>query len=226
VGRLPVLWVLDPSVNTPEEQGVAEVLRDWPGTSRVFRPSLRPGDLPRDHAADGAVVLGSSASVHDASPWIAEVAEWLRPVVSGAIEMPVLGVCFGHQLLAHVAGAPVGYLRPDRSKTTGVETTRVAGSRLLPGEHELRAIVSHRECVEQVPEGFRVVATRPGSALDGLEHARLPLYSFQFHPEAREEFATRAGIGAAAVDDRLRRDGRRLLGAFCAAVAARRASDP
>jgi GMP synthase (glutamine-hydrolysing) len=221
VGRAPVLWVVDPSVATAEDQGVAEVLRDWAGASRVFQPVLRPGDLPPDHAADGVVVLGSSASVHDDRPWITALADWLRPVVAGEIEMPVLGICFGHQLLAHVAGAPVGYLRPDRSKSLGVETTLVEGSRLLPGRHELRTVVSHRECVERVPVGFRVIATRAASALDGLEHERLPLHSFQFHPEAREEFAERTGIEASAIDDRLRSDGRRLLRAFAATVASR-----
>jgi GMP synthase (glutamine-hydrolysing) len=185
----------------------------------VFQPALRPGDLPRDHAADGVVVLGSSASVHDDRPWIAALAGWLQPIVTGEIDLPVLGICFGHQLLAHVAGAPVGYLRPDRSKSLGVETTRVEGSRLLPGHHELRAVVSHRECVERVPPGFRVVATRAASALDGLEHERLPLYSFQFHPEAREEFAERSGIDPSAIDDRVRQDGRRLLRAFCSQLA-------
>jgi hypothetical protein len=49
---------------------------------------------------------------------------------------------------------------------------------------------------------------------DGLEHETRPVFSFQFHPEAREEFADRAGIERALLDDRLRADSASLLAAF------------
>ena len=51
-------------------------------------------------------------------------------------------------------------------------------------------------------------------ACDGLEHETLPIFSFQFHPEARDDFARHAGIDPAAIDDRVREDSRRLLDAF------------
>ncbi len=128
--------------------------------------------------------------------------------------MPLLGICFGHQLMAHRLGGLIGFLREDRQKRVGIETSTLQGGRLLPGRHELRVVVSHREEVKQVPAEYRVVATREGSAMDGLEHRALPLYSFQFHPEAREEFARHAGIDEARIDARLRDDNRRLLQAF------------
>ena len=47
-----------------------------------------------------------------------------------------------------------------------------------------------------------------------LEHEALDVYSYQFHPEAREQFAKRAGIAPAEIDDRLRADSRRVLDGF------------
>ncbi len=215
--REPQLWIVDPSVRSAEEQGVAEILRDWPGASRVFRPALRPGDVPagaEGYETDGVVLLGSAASVHDCLPWIPALEAWLRPVLTGERRIPLFGVCFGHQLIAHLAGGRVGYLDARRTKAVGVESTELAGGRLLEGAQSLRVVVSHREEVQQVPAGYRVTARRPRSPIDGLEHETLPIYSFQFHPEAREQFAREAGIDPAAIDARLRADGRRLLRAF------------
>jgi GMP synthase (glutamine-hydrolysing) len=160
------------------------------------------------------VLLGSSASVHDARPWIAPLSTWLRPILRGEPRLPVLGICFGHQLIAHLCGGRVGYLDADRAKRAGVERTQLRGSRLVQGEGELSVVVSHREEVQRPGPDFAITAERPGVPIDGLEHRTLPVFSYQFHPEARGDFAARAGFDPARIDDRVRRDSQRLLGAF------------
>ncbi len=213
----PRLWIVDPSLRWPEDQGVAEVLGDWPGESRVFRPALVPGDGPGPHTgydADGVVVLGSAASVHDAMPWIGELATWLAPVLDGRSSMPVLGVCFGHQLVAHIAGGEVDWMRPDHGKTLGVDAVELHDSRLVEPTGPLRAVFSHREEVRVAPPDYRTVAWRKPGVLDGLEHARLPVFTYQFHPEARDEFAVRAGIDPRDIDAQVIDGTRRLLSAF------------
>jgi len=221
VAARPRLWVIDPSINEPEDQCVEQVLRDWPGQSRVFRPVLSPGDGPAPGAGydvDGVVVLGSGASVHDRLDWMKDLAEWLSPLLDGSRRVPVLGICFGHQLVAHMKGAEIGDLWPDGKKEVGSAETLVEGGRLLPGAHRLRVVISHRETVKTLPEGYRVVARRPGVPLDGLEHERLPVSTFQFHPEARDEFVVRRGLDPEIIDRRLVEDSNRLLAAFRASV--------
>lgn len=213
----PHLLVVDPSVVEAEHDGVARVVGDWPGTTTLLRPALAPGDGPRPGdpvAADGVVVLGSAASVHDPLPWLTDLAAWLEPLVTGAGGMPVLGICFGHQLVAHLAGADVAYAHPDRRKQVGVMETVLEGGRLLPGRQVLKVVVSHREVVVAAPAGFRVTARRPGVPVDGFEHESFPVFGVQFHPEARREFAARRGLDPAEVDERVHADGDRLLGAF------------
>jgi GMP synthase (glutamine-hydrolysing) len=222
--RRPVLWIVDPSLHEAETQGVAEIARDWNGGLRVFEPGLVRGAGPSPDAgydADAVVLMGSAASVYDTHDWLASLSAWLLPVLRGQPELPLLGICFGHQLIAHLAGGSVDWVQPDRAKTLGVETTHLAGGRLLPGAHALHVVVSHREEVKRAPEGYLVTATRAGSAIDGLEHPSLPIFSFQFHPEARDEFARRSGFDAAQVDERVRADGRRLLRAFLEGAASR-----
>ena len=216
-GRPPRLWIIDPSTRRPEEQGVGSILQGWPGESRLFRPALRPGDGPEPetgYAADGFVLMGSAASVYEPLPWIAPLAAWLGPLLTGEVRRPLLGICFGHQLIAHAGGGEIGDLTEDRAKRVAVEISELEGGRLLPGRHELRVVVSHREEVKRLPRGFRPVARRRGVAVDGMEHDDLPVFSFQFHPEAGEEFAGHAGLDLREIDDRLREDSRKLLAAF------------
>ncbi len=214
--KTPELWVIDPSVNYPETQGVGEVLEGWPGRSRLFEPARNgDGPAPRDgYGASGVVLMGSVASVHDSLPWMRQLASWLDPILEGKVDCSLLGICFGHQLIAHRSGGRVGFLHPDRRKRTGVETSELEGGRLIRGRRSLSVVVSHREEVQAPPPGYRVVARRESVACDGMEHERLPIFSFQFHPEAREEFAGRAGICPESIDERVREDSRRLLGAF------------
>ncbi len=217
----PTLWVIDPSLEHPEDQGIEQILRPWPGASRVFRPGLRPGDGPGPESGydvDGIVLMGSAASVLDDHPWMRPLEAWLRPLLEGELRIPVLGICFGHQMIAHVARGRVDWVDPDRRKIVGVESTHLGGGRLIRGEHQLRVVVSHREVVKVAPAEYRVTASRVHSPVDGLEHESLPVFSYQFHPEAREEFARRAGIRPEAIDDRLRADSDRVLAAFVGQV--------
>lgn len=228
VNRQAHLLVIDPSLYVAETQGAAEVLLGWQGTSRVLRPAMEPGDMLDANSTyegvDGVVVMGSAASVHDDVGWLRGLKAWLEPLLSGKVQRPLLGICFGHQLIGQLGGGQVGFLREDQSKRVGVEESAVSeASRLLPGGATLRVIVSHREHVSAPPPAadYVVSATRPGVAVDGLEHRRLPIFGVQFHPEARDNFAARAKIEADLVDARLRADGQRLLGAFralCAGV--------
>lgn len=221
--RAPKLLVIDPSVRSPEREGAAAVVSGWPGEAAVLRPALEPGSGPgprTGYDAHGVVVLGSRASVHDPHPWLEALRGWLEPIVAGRVPRPLLGICFGHQLVAHLAGAEVGFAREDRTKLVGVGETCLCPGRLIPEEARLRVAFSHYEEVKDVPRGYRVVARRPSSELDGFEHERLPIFTFQFHPEARGEFLRSCGIPPAELDAGLLRDSRRILDAFQAVALA------
>ena len=214
--KRPSLLVIDPSVSHPETQGVEQVLEHWPGESRVLCPALAPGDGPGPedgYDADGVVLLGSGASLHDDAPWLGPLGDWLRPIVEGSVRIPLLGICFGHQLVAHLAGGDVRLL-PGGTKRVGIEESRLSGGRLVPGEARLKVVVSHREEVKTVPAGFDVVARRDRAELDGFEHERLPIFTFQFHPEARQDFLRNAGLDPGLVDSRLVEDSERVLAGF------------
>lgn len=204
----------------PEDQGVATLAAALGAPVTVLRPCLR-GDGPgpgTPYDWDGVVVMGSAASALDAYPWLEDLRAWLAPVVAGAQPLPLLGICFGHQLVAHEAlgRAPdaVGFVREDHAKLVGIASTRLHGSRIAPGDRTIRSLISHREEVKRLPPGFRMVGTRAGVLYDALEHEERPILTVQYHPEAREDFAAERGLDAAAVDAALREGTMGLLRSF------------
>jgi GMP synthase-like glutamine amidotransferase len=219
LSRKPHLLVIDPAMTIPEDQGAAEITRCWPGSWSLVRPCLRPGDGPdpsTGYAMDAVAVMGSKASVRDDHPWLRDLAAWLTPILRGEVRRPLLGICFGHQLVAHLAGARVDWTHADRHEERGFPETTLAGGRLLPGKHRFRVVASHYEAVHDVPPGYRITASREHVPIDGLEHVELPIFTWQFHPEGRERFATKVGLDPNEIDDRIRDESRRVLAAFCA----------
>lgn len=222
----PRLLVIDPAVETPEECGEAEVSRDWPGPVTVLRPALEPERGPGPDTpceADAVVVMGSAASVHDAPeyrPWLAPLAAWVERLLAPAgPRVPLLGICFGHQLVAHRAGGVVGFrVDAGAAPLRALVPSCLSGCRLLPGEQPLTVVASHREVVTVPPPGWEVVGRRPDGTLDALQHPVLPFFAVQFHPEARGEFLDRRGIAAdgpaAAWAEAAFADGARVLAAF------------
>ncbi len=97
--------------------------------------------------------------------------------------IPVLGLCYGMQLMAHLAGGRVH--RADR-REYGRADLRVTGGRLFPtfspGE-ETPVWMSHGDSVTEPPPGFRVVASSDNTPIAAIEHLTLPLFGVQFHPE-------------------------------------------
>jgi GMP synthase-like glutamine amidotransferase len=215
------LLIIDPSVVWPEDEGVAEVRGDWAGECRVLRPALSPANGPRPgdgYPTDGIVLLGSRASVHDDLPWLRDLGQWLDPVLRGAPSIPVLGICFGHQVIAARCGGTVDFVHPDRHQELGVRRTFLEHSRLMPGESSMRVVVSHRESVRVLPPGFRIAGHREGVPIDVMEHEALPIYGVQFHPEARAGFLTRRGADAGELDAEAIEACSRLLSRFRAIV--------
>lgn len=169
---------------------------EHPVTVSVLDP--RRGDaLPRltlqngaPQAFDGVVLTGSHAMVTHREAWSEHTAAWLRDAVHTSL--PVLGICYGHQLLAHALGGTVD------DHPGGLESGTTVIWRQPEADHDplfadlpshWNAQVSHRQTVSQLPHGAVLLAHNRFEPHHAFRFGACA-WGVQFHPEFMPE-ATR-----------------------------------
>lgn len=139
--------------------------------------------LPAPETLTGVVVSGSHSMVTDREVWSERLAAWLRRCVDA--EVPVLGICYGHQLLAHAMGGKVGY------RSAGVEIGTHVVSRTADAADDVLFQAVPEQFAAHLVHAQSVLALPPGATL--LAHSAMePHQAFrigrcawgvQFHPE-------------------------------------------
>ncbi|MDQ8031674.1 MAG: glutamine amidotransferase [Bordetella sp.] len=130
-----------------------------------------------------ALITGSPAMVTDREPWSEVCADWLRG--AKAAGLPMFGICYGHQLLAHAFGGEVAYNPAGRELgTLPVDLTEAAADDALAATLPDRfdAQMMHAQTVLRLPPGAVSLARSALDANQLLRHAP-GIYSTQFHPE-------------------------------------------
>ncbi len=136
--------------------------RAVPCTLEEFVVSER--DIPDGYDFDGAIISGSAASVYQGDQWIEALCAWVRDA-QGA-DFPLLGICFGAQVLASALG---GSVEGQSARELGYRTVRHSGdSPLFAGiDGRFTVFVSHGDDIVELPLGARVIA-RNDEALHGF----------------------------------------------------------
>jgi GMP synthase-like glutamine amidotransferase len=136
-----------------------------------------PPELPA--ACIGIIVGGGLPSVNDPKEWIKDEIKLIRQAVD--LKLPILGICFGHQLIAKAFGSAV----VRREKRVGfADIVKVKDAPIFAGLPETwRAPVYHRDRVEELPHGFELIATSNYCKVQAMAHKKLPIFTVQFHPE-------------------------------------------
>jgi GMP synthase (glutamine-hydrolysing) len=142
--------------------------------------------LPAIAEVAGAIVTGSHSMVTDQEPWSEQTAAWLRTMV--AADVPVLGICYGHQLLAHALGGEVAY-HPGGIElgTVPIHLTPAAKEDPLFGglPSPFGGQAAHRQSVRCLPQGAVHLA---GNDFEPHHAYRVgtSAWGVQFHPEFDE----------------------------------------
>ncbi|MFB6135830.1 MAG: type 1 glutamine amidotransferase [Halobacteriaceae archaeon] len=141
------------------------------------------GELPATYDYDAAVLTGSRASVYWEEAWISALKAWVREGIDR--DLPFLGVCYGHQLLADVLGGTVADMG---EYEIGYRTVcRRGDSRLFEGvDEEFVAFTTHSDEVVELPPGARLLAENDCS-IHGFRKGHV--FGVQFHPEYDRETA-------------------------------------
>jgi len=170
------------------------------------------GSLPADPEDHGAyLITGSAAGVYDDLPWIAPLKAFLEAAKGKA---RLIGVCFGHQIMAETFGGRVA--RSEKGWGVGLQQYEVFERAPWMDEAECVSLpVSHQDQVIERPPGSKRLAGSDFCDIGMLAYEDQPAMSFQFHPEFEPDYA------AALIE--LRRD--RLENAEAAVASLRKPND-
>jgi len=151
-------------------------------TITVLRPFLDEA-LPTPDSFDIAVISGSWSMVTDKEAWSERVAAWVPEVIRSGRRL--LGICYGHQVMAHALGGVVDYNPCGRE--VGIKTVTFTeqvrdDTFFIDAPASFAAHLSHEQSVISAPEEATVLAYSQQDGHQILRYAPNAL-SFQFHPE-------------------------------------------
>ncbi|HQR18314.1 MAG TPA: glutamine-hydrolyzing GMP synthase [Gemmatimonadales bacterium] len=141
-----------------------------------IHPGTRSLEWIKAWRPKGIILSGGPNSVYDEGAPIAP---------QGVLDLgvPVLGLCYGMQMIAHLVGGKV--VKADR-REYGRAVVTVTGGRLFRGfakGEETAVWMSHGDHVDTPPPGYKLTASSPNCPVAGIEHTSKPIYAVQFHPE-------------------------------------------
>jgi GMP synthase-like glutamine amidotransferase len=148
--------------------------------------NARNGTLPHESGeCDAYLITGSPAGVHDGDPWIGRTRDFLKQTKGKAA---LVGVCFGHQLMAEAFGGRVE--RAAGGWGIGLHRYQVRERRPWMDEAvEIAAPASHQDQVVVAPPGASVVAGSAFTPMGMLAWDDGSAISIQLHPEFEPDFA-------------------------------------
>lgn len=141
--------------------------------------------LPKPDTLQAVIITGSPAGVYDSLDWIAPLEEFVRRAYAGRI--PMVGVCFGHQLMAQALGGTVQ--KSDKGWGIGRHVYDIApGNGVIEGER-IAIAASHQDQVIEPPPGARTILSSAFTDHAGLLYGNGAALSVQPHPEFDTGFA-------------------------------------
>lgn len=152
---------------------IARRIRDIGVRAEVVPSDISADELRKNDALRGVILSGGARSVHDknAPAFDPDILE---------LPVPLLGICYGHQLLAHSSG---GAVKSGTSGEYGLMKLRVSRPGKLLAGLGRNVWMNHRDMVTSLPKGYAVIAGTAHARIAAFADERHRRYGVQFHPE-------------------------------------------
>ncbi len=167
----------DPAALPPALKGVPPEFIEY---------AAHEGELPAPDACDAYLITGSRHSVYDPLPWLPPLVAFLRQAL--ALDRKIIGICFGHQLIAHFFGGETGPAAV--GWCVGLQQNRVKARLpwMSPAVDTFALPASHRDQVQRLPEGALRFASTDSCPNAGFVLGDRVL-ALQCHPEFTRAYA-------------------------------------
>lgn len=148
-------------------------IRELGVRSELVNPDIKIEDLKK-LSPKAIIFSGSPFSVYE------KIAPHPNPEVYG-LNIPILGICYGHQLIAQQLG---GKVSPGKTKQFGKETLTTSNSPLFKNLSKSEIVwFSHGDQVVKIPDGFKIIASTKSVHIAGFQNLSKNVFGIQFHPE-------------------------------------------
>ncbi|PMQ02138.1 MAG: GMP synthase (glutamine-hydrolyzing) [Dictyoglomus sp. NZ13-RE01] len=152
-------------------QLIARRLRELKVYSLIFPPNVETREL---EGVEGIILSGGPGSVYEDS------LDLNMDIFN--INVPILGICFGFQLIAKIFGGEV--VKGEKGEYGLTKIKIINPSKLLEGLNEEEIVwMSHQDVVSKLPSGFVPLAISENNYLSAYESIEKNIYGVQFHPE-------------------------------------------
>lgn len=137
-------------------------------------------------AADAYLITGSRHGVNDGFAWINALEDYVRQLHS--MQKKIIGICFGHQLIAKALGGTV--IKAPQGWQVGISTNRLVQKKawISPHLEEFKLLVSHQDQVVKLPPGAELLAQNDFCPFYMLQIADT-IFSVQGHPEFTKSYS-------------------------------------
>ena len=187
--RVGIIETGSPLDRRPSCADFPKMFRDYfgeqPGMEFSTFSVFRGTPLPEPEACEAWLITGSPAGVYEDHDWIPPLAGFVRETVGRSI--PMLGICFGHQLMAQALGGKVEKSGKGRGIGVHEYALTAAGEKLFPGARKLNLIAAHQDQIVAPPPGATLLASSDFCEYAGFRYGDAGL-SLQGHPEFTADF--------------------------------------
>ncbi|SEA46146.1 glutamine amidotransferase-related protein [Microbulbifer marinus] len=165
----------------------AELLRSQDPELEFVTYEVQRGHLPENiDEVDAYLITGSKTGVYEDKEWIPPLMEFVRKLHDA--KKPTIGICFGHQLIAHALGGKTR--KSDKGWGIGVHSYELQETPAWMSEPmpNFSLLVSHQDQVEELPPGAKVLASSefcPMAMVQVDDH----MLTFQAHPEFTKPYS-------------------------------------
>lgn len=154
---------------------ISRRIRDFGVYAEVLSSSTKLWELKNFPNIKGVILSGGAASVY-----YKDFPKVDKEILN--IGVPILGICYGHQLISYLED---GEVEAGKSGEYGITELQISNSNnLLSGLNKIENVwMNHKDIVKSLPEKYKITASTPNSPVAVFENDNDKIYGVQFHPE-------------------------------------------